>query len=516
MKRIILSLLLISSLSAFAQKEQDPDTLVWNNRHYTVTVERDVPSLVMVYFQRTNTPSPFNFWSANLNRGHVARFEILNNEIYLTRIDAKRYRTRTGNLWTESGIDTSVAPGYFNIKPLETHPETSDDLVIADWFSGIIELTLITNDKKELKSTEAKGNRYLHIIDGKIVDNVFISTNDRLQLQKNPDTSSTISKFLTLRERYLNFHQRCAMDREAVDFDGHKGLFEHQPDNMTLVMNFFGNNPLRTPSAWNRSTSSGAPFGSWIIQNDSLFLSDISTHSGDDPYSFISHSESITTYLADSIIDDIPYNHRPINENGAIFADWIDGNYVIHYGNWESSALGLPSYNVYKTQKLRIKDGIILSSSFTPSSFEDDEKELAANVFNICNENGIWSVDDKQLAENVGNYKQPKTNPTYKGGKPTFRSWFLNNPLTDERAKDRLFRVRLGFMVNCNGEAGRWIILNKGKGELFEFANMVLDLVKTMPQNWEPAKDKKGNNVDCWQIMEFTVNNGILTNANYK
>ena len=59
-------------------------------------------------------------------------------------------------------------------------------------------------------------------------------------------------------------------------------------------------------------------------------------------------------------------------------------------------------------------------------------------------------------------------------------------------------------------------MISKGKGELFEFANMVLDIVKTMPQKWSPAEDKKGNKMDCWQVLEFTVSNGALTNANYK
>ena len=71
-------------------------------------------------------------------------------------------------------------------------------------------------------------------------------------------------------------------------------------------------------------------------------------------------------------------------------------------------------------------------------------------------------------------------------------------------------------MVNCEGKPGRFQIINKPKGELFEFSNMVLEIVKEMPKNWVPAEDKKGNKVDCWQVLEFTVSNGSLTNANYK
>ena len=159
---------------------------------------------------------------------------------------------------------------------------------------------------------------------------------------------------------------------------------------------------------------------------------------------------------------------------------------------------------------------IPITCPFSPTSFEDDEQQNVATNFEVCSESNVWSVDDKLLAEVVGNYKVPKKSPEYSGGKDALRNWFLKNPLTDERAKDRLFRVRIGFMVNCNGEAGRWQVISKGKGELFEFANMVLDIVKTMPQKWYAAQDKKGNKVDCWQVLEFTLRNGDLTNANYK
>ena len=512
MKRIILSLLILSSFAAFAQKEQVPDALIWSNRRYAVTVERDVPSIVMVYFQRSGSASPFTFWSSNLGRGHIARYEILNNSLYLTAIEAKRFRTRAGNLWTESGIDTLVTPSYFDIKPLETPLELGDENVIADWYSGIVELTLLPSDKKEAKSDEAKGKRYLHVVNGKITENMLISPSEQARLEKTPQDPSTMqaTDILSMRKRYISYYSRCAMDREQVDYNGHQGLFEHQSNGTTLVLERFGNNPLRTRSNWEETDEAcGAPFGTWTIRNDSLFVSTVSTHHGSDAYEYEKREVELAEYFGDDAV-------KMRDGKPCVFADWIDGNYVIHYGTWEKTYMDLPTYNVSKTQKVRIKNGIILSSDFAPSSFEEDEQEAAASNFNICNESAIWSVDDRLLAESVGSYKQPKTNPSYKGDKPTFRSWFLNHPLTDERAKDRLFRVKLAFMVNCQGEPGRWQIISKGKGELMEFATMVLDLVKTMPQNWIPAKDKKGNPVDCWQIVEFTVSNGILTNGNYK
>ena len=242
-----------------------------------------------------------------------------------------------------------------------------------------------------------------------------------------------------------------------------------------------------------------------------IFISEITTHNDGGQY-----GQGMSDYLADSTVDGVAYCHRRFNSDHCFFADWLNGEYVIHYGNWQTNNFGVQDYVVYKTQKIRVKDGVVMSSQFSPSSFEDDEIALSVADFKICSKANVWSVDDKQLAEVVGNFKVPKKSPEFDGGKTSLRNWFLNHPLTDERAKDRLFRVRIGFMVNCEGEAGCWQLISKNKGELFEFANMVIEIVKTMPQNWTPATDKKGNALDCWQILEFTVSNGILTNANYK
>jgi hypothetical protein len=281
---------------------------------------------------------------------------------------------------------------------------------------------------------------------------------------------------------------------------------------LTLVMEFFGNDPLQCGSNWIGVPSvNGAPFGTWLLHDDSLFVSEIKTHnsSGQD-------RQQMFDYLADSVVGGVVYGHRRFVHDSCYFADWITGEYVIHYGSWQTNNFGVRDYVVSKTQEIRVKNGIVVSSKFSPRSFEEDEAEMAATSFTLCNEAGVWSVEDKQLAEAVGNFKAPKKTPEYEGGKTALRNWFLNQPLTAERAKDRLFRVRIGFMVNCKGEAGRWQVISRGKGELFVFANMVLDIVKTMPQKWSSAQDKKGNKVDCWQVLEFTVSNGRLTNANYK
>lgn len=519
MKRLFFLFLVALSCIASAQKAQDADTLVWNSRRYAVVVEPYVPSVLMVYYQCTGNQSPFNFWSSNNNRGHVATYEILNDALYLHSIEAKRYRTRHGNLWSESGIDTVVSPDFFDISSLDSASVFSSDMVLADWFNGFLKLTMLPKDKKDSKSTEANGTRYLFIVNGQIKDNLFVSNTEASAIARNPSDTKLIHQreMLSNYEKYVDFYSRCMMDRETVTYEGHEGLFEHKANELTLAMSLFNNNPFRFfANCTQNAVSDAAPFGRWVLRGDSLFLSHVVTHRGKDVFSFTTGDVDMHLFLADSVLSGIPYGGKRTISDGAVFADWISGNYVIHYGVWETNSFGIPFYTISKTQTIRLLNGVVTSSQFSPSSFMDDEQSAVVSAFSPCDPSMVYSVDDKQLVESVGDFKHPKNNPSYQGGKSTFRSWFLNNPLIDERAKDRLFRVRLAFLVNCKGEVGEWQVISKGKGELYEFANIVLELVKTMPHNWNPATDRKGNPVDCWQIMEFTVSNGVLTNGNYK
>lgn len=518
MKRLFISFFIalcgfFGAPESFAQKIQDADTLIWNGRRYAMTVEPYAPSVLMVYYQVNALSSPFNFWSSNNNRGHVATFEIMNEALYLRLIEAKRYRTRFGNLWTESGIDTVVSPDFFEISSRDSGGTFSTDMVLADWFTGFVKLTLVPKDKKESKSDEADGNRYLFIRNGRIAENLFVYSSEQSRLAKNPSDPryQTQRSMLERNESYVDFFARCSMDREAVTYDGHEGLLEHRPNSLTLAMTYYNNDVFSYyANCTDGRLSDAAPFGEWLLRGDSLFLKKVVSHRGKDVFTFTTDVVDLDRFLSEKS------SGTNLGNGGGVFADWITGDYVVHYGVWETTGMGVPEYTVSKTQKLRIVNGVVTSSNFSPSSFEDDTRAAEATDFSPCNQSLIYSVDDKQLAEAVGDFKHPKKNPAYQGDKSAFRNWFLNNPLTDERAKNRLFRVRLAFLVNCKGEVGQWQVISKGKGELHEFANIVLQLVKTMPHNWNPATDRKGNPVDCWQIMEFTVSNGILTNGNYK
>ncbi len=134
----------------------------------------------------------------------------------------------------------------------------------------------------------------------------------------------------------------------------------------------------------------------------------------------------------------------------------------------------------------------------------------------FCNEQAQYSVNNESLLNNkIGEKPTPDTNPTYKGGIDELKKHFANTPLSDERAKDLIFRVAIAFVVDCNGNAGNFMIITKGKGVLETLANQVLKIVNQMPQNWEPAT-KNGNKVDCYQVLSFSIFDGQLDKVSYR
>jgi hypothetical protein len=127
----------------------------------------------------------------------------------------------------------------------------------------------------------------------------------------------------------------------------------------------------------------------------------------------------------------------------------------------------------------------------------------------------MYSVDDFLVKEKFGENAKPTTNPTFTGGLDELKKYFIAHPLTDEKATQMVFRVSIAFLVNCDGKAGNFVIVTKGKGDLATYANQVLAIVNKMPQNWQPAT-VDGKLVDCYQVLSFTAASGQLDKVSYR
>ncbi len=128
----------------------------------------------------------------------------------------------------------------------------------------------------------------------------------------------------------------------------------------------------------------------------------------------------------------------------------------------------------------------------------------------------IYSVDNFLLQEKLGTeLLKPDQNPTFKGGLEELKKYFVANPLTDEKAKQMIFRVSISFLISCDGKAGNFEIISKGRGDLETYANQILAIVNRMPQAWLSAmKDSKA--VDCYQVLSFTASGGQLDKVSFK
>ncbi|HYI77457.1 MAG TPA: hypothetical protein VEW65_07530 [Chryseolinea sp.] len=132
-----------------------------------------------------------------------------------------------------------------------------------------------------------------------------------------------------------------------------------------------------------------------------------------------------------------------------------------------------------------------------------------------CDFSNLHSVNDMLLKKKLGDHQLPEQNPKYEGGLEGLKSFFGENSLADIRAQSIVFRVHIGFVVNCRGEAKGFEIISEGKGDLKDLGEQVLKVAKQIPGKWTPAS-AKGHNVDCNQVLSFTVASGKLDKLTYR
>ncbi|AWI26845.1 hypothetical protein [Flavobacterium pallidum] len=159
---------------------------------------------------------------------------------------------------------------------------------------------------------------------------------------------------------------------------------------------------------------------------------------------------------------------------------------------------------------------LIITAIFFLLSVSDLSAQAENKAFALCSEKINYSVDDMQLKQKFGqSLLTPNSNPNFGGGITELKKYFSENTLNNSKAKGIVFRVHVGFIVNCSGKAGSFELVNNGKGDLKILADEVLNIVAKMPQKWEAAM-VDGKSIDSYQILSFTILDGDLSKVSYR
>lgn len=155
----------------------------------------------------------------------------------------------------------------------------------------------------------------------------------------------------------------------------------------------------------------------------------------------------------------------------------------------------------------------------TEDEIEEVKKVALEDIKKVstCKADALFCVEDYLITEALEGPKllRPDVNPKPKEDLEVLKGYFAKHPLTDERAANSMFRVSIGFIVNCEGEAGNYFIISQGKGDLEELANQVLEITNELTIEWIPA-EKDGEKVDSYQTLSFSVFKGQLDKVSIK
>ena len=146
-------------------------------------------------------------------------------------------------------------------------------------------------------------------------------------------------------------------------------------------------------------------------------------------------------------------------------------------------------------------------------SYQSFSQSKSDNDFKICNSKKIYSVDNHSLEDYLGkDFKKVKRIPVFNDRKYKLTYHFRDVKLKDKKLKGQVLRVHLGFVINCEGKPGNFIVLNDVDEKYKIGIQEVLDLAKKMPETWTPGVYKK-KDVDCYQVLTLTIFDGNISNV---
>jgi len=363
-KAMMAVVLMAFCMTAYAT-DQESDIFLENEKKYDLYVNWGHPSPLQVLYIRTDTESPFRSFSTGNYRGHVAAWQVCDSALYLVSVDSRSHFGGTGTYWpTDSTrIDTMAEPAFFGIQSLSGVAPGKDGTVFADWFSGVLEITPTYQDVKS--GASERWVRYLYFRNGKMLKDVTIMPEDWEKMKnfkkKDKSDSDLMEKYqmVYLNQCYLSYYLRSGLSHDQVIFDKHLGRFPAR-DFRPMLMLLYDNDPLQFPFNWENFEKNGAPVCTWVIQNDSVFLTQVVLQSGLNLFEY--EEESVE-------LSDLFRPERIVDKR--VFAFWMNGEFVVEYGEEKEDVFGMKEMKVDRKQTITLDSGRVVKSEWSPSAFEE-------------------------------------------------------------------------------------------------------------------------------------------------
>ena len=363
--RAIMTVVLMAFCMTTYATDQESDIFLDNGKKYDLYVNWGHPSPLQVLYIRTDTESPFRSYSTGNYRGHVATWQVSDSALYLVSVDSRFHFGGTGTYWPNDStrIDTMAEPAFFGIQSLSGAAPGKDGSVFADWFSGVLEVTPTYQDLKN--GTSEEWVRYLYFRNGKMWKDVTVLPKDWEKMKdfkkKYKKDSDLMEKYqmVYLNQCYLSYYLRSGLAHDQVIFGGHQGRFPIR-DFRPMLLLLYDNDPLQFPFSWENFKKNGAPVCTWIIQNDSIFLTQVMLQSGLDLFEY--EEESVK-------LSDLFRPERIVNKR--VFAFWMNGEFVVEYGKEEEDMFGMKQMKVDRRQTITLDSGRVVKMEWSPSAFEE-------------------------------------------------------------------------------------------------------------------------------------------------
>lgn len=352
----ILLMLFVSGM-AFAT-EQVPDILFYDNLELSLSTGWGHPSPLETYYYQKRVEYPFPWLSTANYRGHVAVWEIVDSNLYLTEIQIGGFEPNEFDPSKFEYVIESYEPNEYGVEPNSCPPSENGD-VFADWFSGILDCYLIS---------EGSYCSYLfHVREGVIVDMQIISRQDYEIIYNLPvDTWSDELKrkayMLLLNENYITYYFRLN-EYDEIEYEEQSCRLNTGWTRLSPIFGLYDNSHLNWPYNWENTDKSGAPHCKWLIKDSKLYLTGVELYSGLSFYTIDTETLDLTTLFNDKVID------------GVVDSNWVSGVYLIKHGYETKENAGWPGYtftvfNVTEYTYIRLEEGQLLESYTVPKDFD--------------------------------------------------------------------------------------------------------------------------------------------------